>query len=105
MFKYLCCVRYAKISELSERFGVSKKTIARDVFEIEILYHVTLDLKRGRYGGGVYVKDNSSFVRMYLYVEEIELLIKLQELTENIITHEESQMLSQMIRNYQKKTK
>lgn len=103
MFKYLCRVRYAKISELAERFGVSEKTVSRDVFEIEMTYHVTLEVKRGRYGGGVYVSDDYTFGKMYLYDDEIALLIKLQELTSKMITSDENEMLSQMIKKYHRK--
>ncbi len=103
MFRYLCRVRHAKISELAERFGVSEKTISRDVFEIEMTYHITLEIKRGRYGGGVYMPDDYSYGRMYLYDEEISLLVKLQRLTKNMITHDENVMLSEMIKKYHRK--
>ncbi len=103
MFKYLCRVRYAKISELAERFGVSEKTISRDVFEIEMTYHITLNVKRGRHGGGVYMPEGYSFGRMYLYDEEIALLIKLQQLTENKLTEDENEVLTQMIKKYHRK--
>lgn len=103
MFKYLCRVRHAKIYELAERFGVSEKTISRDVFEIEMTYHITLDVKRGRYGGGVYVTDDYKFGQMYLYDDEIQLLIKLQKLTTTQITSEENEILSHMIKKYQRK--
>ena len=103
MFKYLCRVRYAKISELAERFGVSEKTVSRDVFEIEMTYHITLEVKRGRHGGGVYVSDDHTFGRLYLYDDEIALLIKLQQLTQMNITAEENEMLSQMIKKYHRK--
>ena len=103
MFKYLCRVRYAKFSELAARFGVSEKTISRDIFEIEMTYHITLDVKRGRHGGGVYVADDHTFGRMYLYDEEIALLIKLHQLTKNQITADENELLSRMIKKYNKK--
>ena len=103
MFKYLCRVRYAKISELAERFGVSEKTVSRDVFEIEMTYHITLEVKRGRYGGGVYVTDDYKFGQMYLYDDEIALLVKLQQLTKSKLTLDENELLSHMIKKYHRK--
>ena len=103
IFKYLCRHRYAQSSELSEMFGVSEKTISRDIFEIEMTYHITLKAKRGRYGGGVYMPDGYFFGQMYLYEEEIALLIRLQRLAEDKISKEESELLSQMIKKYHKK--
>lgn len=103
MFKYLCRVRHAKISELAERFGVSEKTISRDVFEIEMTYHVTLEVKRGRHGGGVYIADDYKFGQLYLYEDEIQLLVKLQQLTKEKISADENQILSRMIKKYHRK--
>ena len=103
IFKYLCRVRYAKLSDLSQMFGVSQKTIARDIFEIEMTYHITLELRRGRYGGGVYMPYDYNFGQMYLYDEEIDLLIKLEQITKNMISEDDTALLSKMIKKYQRR--
>ena len=74
MFKYLCRVRYAKNSDLAERFEVSDKTISRDIFEIDMTYHVTLDIKGHRHGGGVYITDDHTFVQMIKNIIKSKLI-------------------------------
>lgn len=100
MFKYLCRVRHAKISDLAQMFGVSEKTISRDIFELEMMHRVTLEIKRGRYGGGVHVPKGYNFGQLYLYEEEIALLIKLQKLAEDKLSNEENNSVSRLIKKY-----
>lgn len=42
--KYLCRYRRATMPQLAEKFGVSVRTIQRDIFEIEATFHVPLDI-------------------------------------------------------------
>ena len=42
ILKYLCKYRRAKMPQLAEMFGVSIRTIQRDILEIEVTFHVPL---------------------------------------------------------------
>lgn len=72
--KYLCRYRRATMPQLAEKFGVSVRTIQRDIFEIEATFHVPLDIRCGKYDGGVFVKGDYSFDRAYMHKDELELL-------------------------------
>ena len=100
ILKYLCKKRHATMPELSEQFGVSLRTIQRDIYEIETTFRVPIDVKCGKYDGGVYVIGNYSFDRTYMH--EIILLRKIQGIVENKISEKESVMLLQIIKNYEK---
>lgn len=102
MLKYLCKKRHATMPELSEQFGVSLRTIQRDIYEIETTFRVPIDVKCGKYDGGVYVIGNYSFDRTYMHNDEIILLRKIQGIVENKISEKESIMLLQIIKNYEK---
>ncbi len=78
ILKYLCQWRYAKMTDLAEMFGVSVRTIHRDIDEIDVSFHVPLVIKRGKYDGGVYVMDGYSFDRIYMSDEMTALLIKVK---------------------------
>ena len=52
ILKYLCKKRHATMPELSEQFGVSLRTIQRDIYEIETTFRVPIDVKCGKYDGG-----------------------------------------------------
>ena len=56
LLKYLCKARKATMPQLAEKFGVSVRTIQRDIFEIETTFHVPLYIRCGKYNGGVFVK-------------------------------------------------
>lgn len=101
ILKYLCRVRKATMPELAEKFGVSIRTIQRDIFEIEATFHVPLDIRCGKYGG-VYIIGNYSFDRAYMHDDEIALLSKIQGIVKNQLTEKENALLSQIIKIYRK---
>ena len=80
ILKYLCKARKAKMTQLAEMFGVSVRTIQRDIYEIEATFHVPIDVRSGKYDGGVYIVGSYSFDHIYMCDEEILLLRKVQEL-------------------------
>ena len=102
ILKYLCKFRKAKMPELAEMFEVSVRTIQRDILEIESTFHVPLDIRCGKYAGGIYVIGNYSFDRAYMHDDEIALLSKVKELVKTQITEEENALLSQIIKTYTK---
>lgn len=67
--------RHEKISNLAEEFGVSVRTILRD---IEVLSATEpIYTQCGRYYGGVYIMDNYSAGRIYMSEKELAVLRKL----------------------------
>ena len=102
MLKYLCKARKTNMRKLSEKFNVSVRTIHRDILELEIIFRIPLEIRRGRYGGGVYVMDNYSFDRAYRYDDELNLLSKVKSMAEKRLTEEENGMLSKIIKTYTK---
>lgn len=102
ILKYLCRYRRTTMSQLAEKFGVSVRTIQRDILEIEATFHVPLDIRCGKYDGGVYVLGDYSFDRAYMHEEELLLLSKVQSLVKNHLSEKENALLSQIIKTYTK---
>ena len=102
MLKYLCRARKAKMAQLADMFGVSVRTIQRDILEIEATFHVPLDVRCGKFDGGVYVVGDYRFDRAYMFDDELELLDKVQELVKDQISEQENTLLSQIIKKYSK---
>ena len=102
ILKYLCRHRRATMPQLAEMFDVSVRTIQRDIFEIESTFHVPLDIRCGKYDGGVYVIEDYSFDRAYMYDEELALLSKIRGLVKDLLTEQENALLSQIIKTYSK---
>lgn len=101
IMKYLCQKRYVTMLELAEEFGVSVRTVQRDVFELTFL--MPLYVKPGRYGGGVYVAETYSMDRMYMSGKETALLGKVKKLVGNQLTEEELSVLDGILTRYTKK--
>ena len=73
----LCRRRHETIRNLAFEFGVSTRTIRRD---IEVLsYTEPIYTQRGRYDGGVYIVEGYYFNRMYMSKEELDILKKLHD--------------------------
>lgn len=102
ILKYLCKARKATMPQLAEMFGVSIRTIQRDIYEIEATFHVPLQIKCGKYEGGIYVIGNYSFDRTYMCEEELTLLNKVQSLVKDKLNDSENAVFSQIIKNYSK---
>ena len=102
ILKYLCRYRRTTMSYLAERFGVSVRTIQRDILELETTFHVPLDIRCGKYDGGVFVKGDYSFDRAYMHKDELDLLAKIQELVRAQLSDKENAMLSDIIKIYTK---
>ena len=102
MLKYLCRVRKSTMPKLAELFGVSVRTIQRDILEIEATFHVPIDVRCGKYDGGVYITGNYSFDRAYMHEDELSLLVKVQELAKSQLSDKEKSLLSQIIKTYTK---
>lgn len=104
LIRLLCRRRYETISNLAEEFGVSIRTIQRDIDTLsrtEPIY-----TQAGRFGGGVYVTENYSLYELYLSEYEIQLLKKLLHAEEtrekSTLDANEKDLLKKMINQYQK---
>ena len=103
ILKYLCKARKATMPQLAEMFGVCVKTIQRDIVEIESTFRVPIQVRSGKYDGGVYIVGNYSFDHIYMLDEEIALLCKLHELAKHQLSSEETSIFSSIIKKYSKK--
>ena len=105
IMRTLCRRRHETISRLAEEFGVSARTIQRDV---EILSMTEpIYTMCGRYDGGVYVMDNFEMSRMYMKDSELSVLQKLESFADNRascnLDKDELIMLKRIISQYTKK--
>lgn len=104
IMRILCRRRHETVSRLAEEFGVSTRTIQRDI--------VTLSLSEpiytlcGRYEGGVYVTEGYVKDRMYMTESEIAVLRKLASFAESrsecLLAPEEFSELAGIISLYTK---
>lgn len=100
ILKYLCKKRKATMPQLAEEFGVSLRTIQRDILEIEATFRVPLEIRCGKYDGGVYVLGDYSFDRAYMHEDELALLSKVQGMIKGQLSGVENNLLSQIIASY-----
>ena len=105
MMRLLCVRRRATMKELAAEFGVSLRTIQRDIEELTFL--IPIETKQGRYGGGIELMEGYSFDRQYMSGEEINLLCKVKKIASEgsrlILQKEEMSILDKIINSYQKK--
>ena len=104
IMRMLCRRRYETITNLASEFGVSERTIRRDIDVLsatEPIYTQT-----GRYGGGVYFMEQYSLGRIYMTEKELGLLQKLcsivQKQDEVVLSTQEIEMLTHIISDYSK---
>jgi len=100
IIKYLCRKRYATMQALANEFGVSLRTIQRDIKALMLF--VPLDVKAGRYDGGVYVIGNYTMDRMYMSENELAVLQRVQELVISQLSDSENSILNNIIKKYSK---
>lgn len=107
IMKQLCHRRYDTISNLAFEFGVSERTIRRDIEELSLTEPIYT--QSGRYGGGVYIVDGYNLSRMYMSAQETALLNKLCSIAQNqeqcVLTSEELSMLKRITKDYTKPKK
>ena len=76
ILRVLCRRRYETIPNLAAEFGVSTRTIQRDIEILSITEPIYTQC--GRYAGGVYVTENYIMNNMYMSDAEISVLEKLK---------------------------
>lgn len=103
IMKILCRRRNDTICNLASEFGVSIRTIQRD---IEVLSRTEpIFTLSGKYGGGVYVVDGYYMDRMYMKNAELDVLKKLYIAADEnaqLLTNDEKDLLGQLISQYSK---
>ena len=103
IMRVLCRRRHETISNLAEKFGVSTRTILRD---IEVLSATEpIYTQCGRYGG-VYVTDDYAMSRMYMTETELSVLHKLSKFADEKavcdLSIEENKLLKSIVSQYTK---
>lgn len=103
IMRVLCRRRYETIPNLAKEFGVSTRTILRDVEALSLSEPIYTQC--GRYGG-VYITDDYSMNRMYMTEKELAVLHKLSEFADEKaicrLSEEENKLLKSIISQYTK---
>ena len=106
IMKKLCRRRYDTIANLSSEFGVSRRTIQRD---IDVLSNTEPIYTQTGKHGGVFVVDGYYWDRMYMAIDEIAVLRKLETIVVHekggLLNNQEVNILQNIIENYSKPTK
>lgn len=104
IIKILHLRRHETIKNLAQEFGVSIRTIRRDIEAISLREPIYTQC--GRYGGGVYVIDDYLKDIKTKNGKETVVLNKLYDMAENnqkcILTEEEMKTFEGIINNYPK---
>lgn len=100
IMSFLCRERHTTVPVLAEKFGVSSRTIRRDIFELSFI--MPLDTKSGKYEGGVYVIGDYAMERMYMSAKELELFARIKTIAESSLTESENILLDHLIISYTK---
>lgn len=77
IMRVLCHRRHETVSNLASEFGVSQRTILRDIEVLSLTEPIYT--QRGKYGGGVYVTECFSMTRMYMSEAELAVLQKVSD--------------------------
>ena len=104
IMRVLCRRRHETVLNLAEEFGVSTRTILRDIEALSFTEPIYTQC--GRYGGGVYVTDDYSMSRMYMNEKELSVLHKLSRYVDEKavceLSAEEDKLLKSIILQYTK---
>lgn len=104
IMRILCRRKHETISNLAKEFGVSTRTIQRDVEVLSLKEPIYT--RCGRYDGGVYVADDYDMNRMYMSDMELSVLYKLEVFAENKVicdlNEDEHKILKKIIIQYSK---
>ena len=105
IMKILCRRQHETMSNLASEFGVSIRTIQRDIDSLSISEPIYT--RSGKYTGGVYVVKGYSIDRMYMTDAELSVLKKLYITAANntsLLTKDEKKTLEKIISQYSKPT-
>ena len=105
IMKILCRRRYVTMRNLASEFGVSMRTVQRDIEALSRTEPIYTQF--GKYGGGVYIVEGYSMDRMYMNEQELDVLQKLYIAADEqsfLLTDDEKSLLRSLISQYSKPT-
>ena len=104
IMKILCRRRFETMPKLAEEFGVSARTIQRDIEVLSLTEPIYT--QAGRHGGGVYVMEGYTIDRLYMTEEEVSVMKKMLNAIEQKsfhgITLQDEELLIEIVRTYTK---
>ncbi len=83
ILKALCRRRYDTVDNLATEFGVSRRTILRDTEILSLIEPIYT--RAGGHGGGVYVQKNYFYLNLYLSQNELAVLLKILNFSDDIV--------------------
>ena len=100
LLRVLCRRRHDTVENLASEFGVSERTIRRDIEALSV--SVPIYTKPGRYIGGVYVMEGYAVDRVYMSEEQLQVLEKLLSTAkkDELLDPEEEKVLRSIIKKY-----
>ena len=102
LLRIICRRRYEKISNLAVEFGVSERTIRRDIDILSISEPIYT--QQGKYHGGVYVLSDYNFNRPCFRDEEVQMLNKIRNyiVQQNLLSKDELVLFDRILKEYAK---
>ena len=103
LMKILCRRRHETVRNLASEFGVSMRTVQRDIATLSRTEPIYTQC--GKYGGGVYVVDGYSMDQMYMKEQELAVLKKIYiaaDENRSLLTDDERNLLASLISKYSK---
>lgn len=100
IMRILCRRRHETVSNLASEFGVSERTILRDIDALsntEPIY-----TKSGKYGGGVYVMESYYMDCTYMTQQQLSLLQKVYSLAEYQLNEDDKRLFQSILSQYTK---
>lgn len=95
------------LEELAEEFGVSRRTIRRDIEILSLTEPIYT--QTGRYGGGVFISQDHMPTNMYIIESEAKIIGKMISCAENGVicdlAPEEIEVINKLIDDYSEKEK
>lgn len=104
IMKILCRRRHETIGNLANEFGVSERTIRRDIEILSLTEPIYT--QTGRYHGGIYIMPDYTLDRMYMTESELLVIQKLCDVAENqffgLLSTNELHTLKKIFTDYSK---
>jgi len=103
IMRTLCRRRHETIHNLAFEFGVSERTIRRDIDILSLTEPIYT--QTGRYSGGVYVIDQYYLDKMYFEQEEELVMNKVSDFlqkTTNVLDNNELKIFKRILKEYTK---
>ncbi len=96
----LCRRRHETMKNMSREFGVSVRTIRRDINIIGNT--IPIYIQYGRYNGGVYLMDHYCMDKLYMTESELDLLRRLRAVCTSSFDQHDQELLDHIIHQYAK---